>query len=103
MSIPGLALFYCGMVLEEEHSFHHGADVALRVRRLAPGGWQSVTAWPFPSDATLIGTLYCAFFRNIGADTTSPLASTIPELLFAAYQMTFAVITVALVAGSVVD
>jgi ammonium transporter, Amt family len=36
-------------------------------------------------------------------ETTSPLAKTIPEILFAAYQMTFAVITVALVAGSVVD
>jgi Amt family ammonium transporter len=35
--------------------------------------------------------------------TTSPLAQTIPEMLFMAYQMTFAVITVALVAGSVAD
>ena len=33
----------------------------------------------------------------------SPLAKTIPEALFMIYQMTFAVITVALVAGSVAD
>jgi Amt family ammonium transporter len=33
----------------------------------------------------------------------SPLAKTIPEMLFLAYQMTFAVITVALVGGSVAD
>ena len=36
-------------------------------------------------------------------DATSPLAKTIPEAVFMLYQMTFAVITVALVAGSVAD
>ena len=43
------------------------------------------------------------FLRGIGMETTSPLAKTIPEMLFMIYQMTFAVITVALVAGSVAD
>ena len=36
-------------------------------------------------------------------DEISPLAKTIPESLFMIYQMTFAIITVALVAGSVAD
>jgi Amt family ammonium transporter len=36
-------------------------------------------------------------------DGVSPFAKTIPEALFMIYQMTFAVITVALVAGSVAD
>ena len=36
-------------------------------------------------------------------DAISPLAKTIPESVFMLYQMTFAVITVALVAGSVAD
>jgi Amt family ammonium transporter len=36
-------------------------------------------------------------------DAISPLAPTIPEALFMLYQMTFAIITVALVAGSVAD
>ena len=36
-------------------------------------------------------------------DAISPLAKTIPESLFMIYQMTFAIITVALVAGSVAD
>ena len=39
----------------------------------------------------------------MGMDAISPLAKTIPESLFMIYQMTFAVITVALVAGSVAD
>jgi ammonium transporter, Amt family len=36
-------------------------------------------------------------------DSISPFAKTIPESLFMIYQMTFAIITVALVAGSVAD
>jgi Amt family ammonium transporter len=36
-------------------------------------------------------------------DSVSPLAKTIPESLFMMYQMTFAIITVALVAGAVAD
>ena len=39
----------------------------------------------------------------MGMDSVSPLAKTIPESLFMIYQMTFAIITVALVAGSVAD
>ena len=36
-------------------------------------------------------------------DSVNPAAKTIPEGLFVLYQMTFAIITVALVAGSVAD
>src|SRR5262249_58784786 len=57
----------------------------------------------FSGDASVIGNLDRLLLRNIGMDTTSPLAKTIPEILVAADQMTFAVITVALWAGSVVD
>jgi Amt family ammonium transporter len=40
---------------------------------------------------------------GLGMDTIHPLAKTIPESVFMIYQMTFALITVALVAGSVAD
>jgi len=43
------------------------------------------------------------FLRDIAVESTSPFAPTIPELLFMFYQMTFAIITVALVAGAVAD
>ena len=102
MSIPGLALFYCGMVRKKNIL----STMAQTLLCVCVGSllWVAVCySLAFSGDGALIGTLDRAFFRNIGADTTSPLASTIPELLFAAYQMTFAVITVALVAGSVVD
>ena len=57
----------------------------------------------FSGDAPALGNLDRAFLRGIGMDTVSPLAKTIPESLFMIYQMTFAIITVALVAGAVAD
>jgi ammonium transporter, Amt family len=102
MSIPGLALFYCGMVRKKNVL----ATMAQTLLCVCVGSILWVIACyslAFSGDGALIGTLDRVFFRGIDAHTTSPLAATIPELLFAAYQMTFAVITVALVAGSVVD
>jgi ammonium transporter, Amt family len=43
------------------------------------------------------------FLHGMEMNAISPLAKTIPESVFMMYQMTFAVITVALVAGSVAD
>src|SRR6185437_13672859 len=57
----------------------------------------------FTGDGAFIGTLERAFLNGVTLDAVSPLAKTIPESLFMIYQMTFAVITVALVAGSVAD
>jgi Amt family ammonium transporter len=57
----------------------------------------------FVGDGPLLGTFERAFFRGMVMNSTHSLASTIPEILFALYQMTFAIITVALVAGSVAD
>src|SRR5690606_41827705 len=44
-----------------------------------------------------------AFLAGMGMESVHPGAKTIPEALFMLYQMTFAIITVALVAGSVAD
>ncbi len=58
----------------------------------------------FTGDGAYIGTLDRIFLQRHDASTAiSPLAKTIPESLFMIYQMTFAIITVALVAGSVAD
>ncbi len=102
MSIPGLALFYCGMVRKKNVL----ATMAQTLLCVCVGSILWLVACyslTFSGDGAFIGTLDRVFFRGIGMQTTSPLAPTIPELLFAAYQMTFAVITVALVAGSIVD
>jgi Amt family ammonium transporter len=57
----------------------------------------------FGSEGTILGNLDRLFLRGIGMDTVHSAAKTIPEMLFMIYQMTFAIITVALVAGSVAD
>ena len=66
-------------------------------------GLPSATASLSSAKGACIGTLERAFLRGTGMDAASVFAQTIPEVLFMFYQMTFAIITVALVAGSVVD
>jgi Amt family ammonium transporter len=102
MSIPGLALFYSGMVRKKNVL----ATMAQTLAAVFIGSilWAAFGySLTFSGDGAWLGSLDRLFLRGIGPETVSPLASTIPELLFFAYQMTFAVITVALVAGSVAD
>jgi Amt family ammonium transporter len=54
-------------------------------------------------DGAWLGTLDHWFLSGMTMDSVNPAAKTIPERLFMLYQMTFAIITVALVAGSVTD
>jgi Amt family ammonium transporter len=102
MTIPGLALFYCGMVRKKNvlatmaQSFACVAVCSLL--------WFAVGySLSFVGDGPWLGTLERAFMRATSMEATSAFAPTIPELLFMFYQMTFAIITVALVAGSVAD
>ena len=102
MTIPGLALFYAGMVRKKN-------VLATMAQSLAATFLVSIL-WAligytltFSGDGSFIGNLDRIFLRGMTLDAVSPLAKTIPENLFMIYQMTFAVITVALVTGSVAD
>jgi Amt family ammonium transporter len=102
MTLPGLALFYCGMV-RKKNVLATMAQSLICVM-LCSLLWFAVGySLSFAGDGAWLGTLDRLFMRGVGMNTTSPLAPTIPEVLFMIYQMTFAVITVALVAGSVAD
>ena len=57
----------------------------------------------FTGDGPYVGSLSRILLTGIGLGSVSPFAKTIPEILFMAYQMTFAVITCALVGGAVAD
>ncbi len=102
MTVPGLALFYAGMVRKKN-------VLATMAQSLAATFLVSILwafagySLAFTGDGAFIGTLDRIFLSGITLDAISPLAKTIPESLFMIYQMTFAVITVALVAGSVAD
>jgi Amt family ammonium transporter len=102
MTLPGLALFYAGMVRKKNVLATMAQSLAATM--LVSILWAAIGySLSFSGDGPIIGTLNRAFLNGIGMDTVSPLAGTIPEILFMVYQMTFAVITVALVAGSVAD
>src|SRR6478609_9204458 len=102
MTIPGLALFYCGMVRKKN-------VLATMAQSVVSVGIVSILwavigySLAFSGDAPALGNFARALLLGIGMDSVSPLAKTIPESLFMIYQMTFAIITVALVAGSVAD
>jgi Amt family ammonium transporter len=102
MTIPGLALFYAGMVRKKNvlATMAQSLSATFLVSILWAVAGYSLT---FTGDGAFIGTLDRLFLGGITLDSVSPLAKNIPESLFMLYQMTFAVITVALVAGSVAD
>jgi Amt family ammonium transporter len=102
MTIPGLALFYCGMVRKK--SVLATMAQSLLCTFLCSILWALVGySLTFSGGGPLIGTLDRVMLYGIGMESISPFAKSIPEALFMMYQMTFAVITVALVAGSVAD
>jgi len=101
MTIPGLALFYCGMVRKK--NVLATMAQSLLCTMLCSILWVAVGyTLAFNGDNALIGNLDKLMVHGIGMDTIAP-STKIPEILFMAYQMTFAIITVALVAGSVAD
>jgi Amt family ammonium transporter len=102
MTIPGLALFYAGMVRKKN-------VLATMAQSLAAVAVISILwvafgySLAFVGDGPWLGTLDRWFLAGMTMDGVNPAAKTIPEALFMLYQMTFAIITVALVAGSVAD
>ena len=102
MTIPGLALFYCGMVRKKNVLATMAQSFACTA--LCSLLWFAVGySLSFVGDGTWLGTFEQVFLRGVGMDATSAFAPTIPAVLFMFYQMTFAIITVALVAGAVAD
>ncbi|MBI5130793.1 MAG: ammonium transporter [Rhodopseudomonas palustris] len=102
MTIPGLALFYSGMVRKKNvlaTMAQSLAAVALISLLWVAFGY-SLT---FVGSGAVIGSFDRVFLAGMTMDSVNPAAKTIPEALFMLYQMTFAIITVALVAGSVAD
>jgi ammonium transporter, Amt family len=99
---PGLALFYGGMVRSKNVlSTIMMSFVCLGVIGIlwALYGYSLVFG---PDVGGVIGGLDFIGLRNVG-QTPGPYASTVPHLAFMVFQMMFAVITVALITGAVVE
>ena len=105
MLLPGLALFYGGLVRAK--NLLSVMSQVLGITAVAILSW---VLWDyslaFHDGGALIGDLSWAGFAGIGAETAWPVGSqgkAIPELVFAAFQMSFAAITGALVVGALAE
>ncbi|MDA0801630.1 MAG: ammonium transporter [Proteobacteria bacterium] len=99
MTLPGLALFYAGLVQSKNIVsvlMHHFAIAALMSILWVVAGYSLA----FSGDGAWFGDLANSFMSNITLDSAS---GTIPESVFAAFQMTFAIITPALIIGAYVE
>ena len=100
MTLPGLSLFYAGLVRAKNvlsvlmQCF--SIAVVISIVWLLVG--YSIAFGP--SESAWWGGLGKAFFSGVGVDS---LAGDIPETVFAAFQMTFAIITPALIVGAFVE
>ena len=107
MTIPGLALFYGGMVRKKNvlatvaQSF--GATCIITVLWMIICYSLAFTNNASPSVNQFIGGFNYLFLGPMGLNAVNPLAATIPESVYMVYQMTFAIITPALIAGALAD
>ncbi|WP_425078366.1 ammonium transporter [Ruegeria denitrificans] len=100
MTLPGLALFYGGLVRARNvlSVFMHCFSIACLMSVLWLVAGYSIAFGP--GESGLWGGLGKAFLNGVDVDS---LAGTLPEILFFAFQMTFAIITPALIVGAYVE
>ena len=100
MTLPGLAMFYAGLVRSQ--AVLSVIMQCFAIACLASVLWL-VVGYSLAFDETVggfVGGVGKAFFAGVTADAMS---GTIPEIVFAVFQMTFAVITPALIVGAYVE
>src|SRR6478735_1845000 len=105
MTIPGLALFYGGMVRKK--NVGDTVMTSFAITCVVSILWLVFTySIAFRSGTPFIGGLDRAFLQGIVSDISkgignpNPLAPTIPETVYICFQLTFAIITPALIAGA---
>ena len=102
MTIPGLALFYGGMV--RKMNVLATIMQSFAVTCLVTVLWMIIGySFAFTEGNGFIGGLSRFFLAGMGTTAVNSLAPTIPESVYMCFQMTFAIITPALIAGSFAD
>ncbi len=104
MTVPGVALFYGGLTKKVNvlnTMFMSLIAFAITSIIWVLYGYQ----FAFGADTLggIIGNPANLLFNGIGVEQLSTLATTVPETVFIAFQMTFAAITIALISGAVVE
>ncbi len=97
---PGLAFFYGGLVGRRN-------VLAIMIQSFVSMGWTTVIWFAvgyslcFSGDVGgVIGNLDKAFLNGVALNSPAPQNPSIPEFVFIAYQMMFAIITPALITGA---
>ncbi|MFZ4762049.1 MAG: ammonium transporter [Alphaproteobacteria bacterium] len=114
MTIPGLALFYAGMVRKKNiltvlsQSFATTAVIAVLWAVIGyslsfGNGFSGGTAYLGDFSRAFLGGMDVNEPFTLGKGTAAAVPFTIPESVFMMFQMTFAIITPALIAGSIAD
>jgi Amt family ammonium transporter len=105
MTLPGLGLFYGGMVRKK--NVGDTVMTSFAITCVVSILWLICTySLAFRAGNSFIGGLDRAFLQGIVSDISkgignpNPLAPTIPETVYICFQLTFAVITPALIAGA---
>ena len=99
MTGPGLALFYGGLVRKKNVLATMMQSFALMAVITVLWGLFSYSLC-FGSGNSVIGGFHNLFLRGVGAAPDSDYAGTIPAQTFMIYQLMFAIITPALIAGA---
>jgi Amt family ammonium transporter len=100
MSLPGLALFYGGLVRKKN-------ILSVFAQIFAIAGIASISWWAigfslaFSEGNDFIGGTANAFFKGVGGDPET--LGTVSQNIFAIFQLTFAIITPALIIGAVAE
>jgi Amt family ammonium transporter len=104
MTIPGLALFYGGMVRQK--NVINTVATVFAVTALVTVLWMAVgytIAFGTNADEGLnayMGSFDAVFLSGVTLETSHALTSSLPEYLWIMFQLTFAIITPALIAGA---
>ncbi len=105
MTVPGLGLFYGGMVRKK--NVGDTIMTSFAITCLVTVLWAVLNySTAFTAGTPFIGGLGRAFLQNMLSDISkgignpNSLAPTIPETVYMCFQMTFAIITPALIAGA---
>jgi len=99
MTLPGLALFYAGLVRSKNTISVLAQCLVIAV--LASVVWFAIGySLSFSGDGSYIGNLDKIFLKTVNLKS---LSGDIPETVFVMFQMTFAIITPALIVGAFVE
>lgn len=108
MTLPGIALFYAGMVRRKNVLATMAGVVAIAavvsLTWFALGYSLAFTpGWPWLGNLSRIGFSGFEYLKDTGQVAVSHVAPNVPESVYAMFQLSFAIITTALVLGAFVE